>query len=110
MLLEHGLADEALPIVAPVLSGTGNRLFAKGPAARSFELVGTQAGPSGVILRAHRVGGRLKNGKRAALTAVADAGHRPLTEFDAARSARRQDGWTASRQNFQTRFTLHTST
>jgi dihydrofolate reductase len=49
-LLEHGLADEILFVVYPVLLGTGKRFFAEGTPARSFELVNTQTTPTGVIL------------------------------------------------------------
>jgi dihydrofolate reductase len=59
-LLEHGLADEVLLIVYPVLVGTGKRFFAEGTPARSLELVGTKAMPSGVILSTYEVGGPLK--------------------------------------------------
>ena len=61
-LLEHGLADELLLIVYPVLLGTGKRLFAEGTPPRSFELVGTKAMPSGVILSTYKVVGPLKTG------------------------------------------------
>lgn len=61
-LLEHGLADEVWLIVSPVLLGTGKRFFAEGTPARSFELVSTQAFPSGVILNAYKVASPLKIG------------------------------------------------
>jgi dihydrofolate reductase len=61
-VLEHGLADEAMLIVYPVLLGTGKRLFAKGTPPRSFELVSTKAMPSGIILSAYRFNGPLKTG------------------------------------------------
>jgi dihydrofolate reductase len=61
-LLEHGLADEVLLIVSPVLLGTGKRLFAEGTPARAFELASTQAFPSGVILNAYKASGALKTG------------------------------------------------
>jgi dihydrofolate reductase len=60
-LLEHGLADEVVLIVYPVLLGTGKRFFAKGTPPRSFELVSTKAMPSGVILTHYKVAGPLKN-------------------------------------------------
>jgi dihydrofolate reductase len=60
MVLEHGLADEVVLIVSPVLLGTGKRLFAQGTPARAFELVSTQATPSGVILSTYKVAGPLK--------------------------------------------------
>ena len=61
-LLEHGLADEAVLIVYPVLLGTGKRFLAEGTPARSFELVGTTATPSGVLLNTYRVTGPLQAG------------------------------------------------
>jgi dihydrofolate reductase len=61
-LLEHGLADEVVLIVSPVLLGTGKRFFAEGTPARAFELVSTKAFPSGVILSHYKVAGPLKTG------------------------------------------------
>ena len=60
-LLEHGLADEILLIVSPILLGTGKRLFADGTPARSFELVSTQAMPTGIIINAYKAAGPLKS-------------------------------------------------
>src|SRR5512137_1992708 len=59
-LLEHGLADDVLLAVYPVLLGTGKRFFAEGTPPRSFELVSTKAMPSGIILGAYKVAGPLK--------------------------------------------------
>jgi dihydrofolate reductase len=59
-LLEHGLVDEVLLIVSPVLLGTGKRLFTEGTPARAFELLSTKAFSSGVILSAYKVAGPLK--------------------------------------------------
>jgi dihydrofolate reductase len=61
-LLEHGLADEVLLIVYPVLLGTGKRFFAEGTPAQSFEFAGTTAMQSGVILSTYKVAGPLKTG------------------------------------------------
>ena len=61
-LLEHGLADEVLLAVYPILLGTGKRFFAEGTPARAFELVRTNAFPSGIILNGYRVAGPLKAG------------------------------------------------
>ena len=61
-VLEHGLADEAMLIVYPVLLGTGKRLFAEGTPPRSFELVSTKAFPSGIIFSTYQVVGPLKTG------------------------------------------------
>ena len=61
-LLEHGLADEAVLIVYPVLLGTGKRFFAEGNPAHAFELVSTTATLSGVLLNTYKVIGPLKAG------------------------------------------------
>jgi dihydrofolate reductase len=61
-LLEHGLADEVLLAVNPVLLGTGKRFFAEGTPAHSFELVGTATFPSGIIFSNYKVTGPLKTG------------------------------------------------
>ena len=60
LLLEHGLADEVVLAVYPMLLGTGKRLFAEGTPPRSCELVSTQAFPSGIILNTYKVVGPLK--------------------------------------------------
>ena len=59
-VLEHGLADEVVLIVSPVLLGTGKRFFAEGTPARSLVLASTLATPSGVILSAYKDAGPLK--------------------------------------------------
>jgi dihydrofolate reductase len=59
-LLEHGLPDEVLLVVYPVLLGTGKRFFAEGTPPRSFELVSTKAMPSGIIFTTYKVAGPLK--------------------------------------------------
>jgi dihydrofolate reductase len=61
-LLEHGLADEVMLVVYPVLLGTGKRFFAEGTPARSFELISTNPMPSGIILSSYKVAGPLKTG------------------------------------------------
>ena len=58
-LLEHGLADEVLLVVYPVLLGTGKRLFAEGTPARCFELISTTALPSGIIFSNYKFTGPL---------------------------------------------------
>lgn len=58
-VLEHGLADEVVLFVFPVLLGTGKRFFAEGTPARSLVLVCTGATPSGVVLSTYQVGGPL---------------------------------------------------
>jgi len=61
MLLEHGLADEILLIVYPVLLGEGKRFFAEGTAPRAFELASTKAFPSGIVMNVYKAAGPLKN-------------------------------------------------
>ena len=60
-LLEHGLADEVLLIVYPVLLGKGKRFFADRTPPRAFELASTKAFPSGIIMNAYKAAGPLKN-------------------------------------------------
>ncbi|MEV4511024.1 dihydrofolate reductase family protein [Dactylosporangium sp. NPDC049525] len=61
-LLEHGLADEVALAVNPVLLGTGKPFFAGGTPPRAFELVSTQATPSGIVFTTYKVAGPLKTG------------------------------------------------
>jgi dihydrofolate reductase len=60
-LLEHGLADEVLLLVYPVLLGKGKRIFAEGTPPRAFELASTKALSSGIIMNAYKAAGPLKN-------------------------------------------------
>jgi dihydrofolate reductase len=60
ILLEHGLADEVVLIVYPILLGTGKRLFAEGTPAQTLELVSSRVFPSGVVLNRYRYVGQLK--------------------------------------------------
>ena len=58
-VLEHGLADEVVLAVYPVLLGVGKRFFAEGTPARAFELASTQATPSGILLNTYKAAGPL---------------------------------------------------
>ena len=60
-LLEHGLVDEMLLIVYPVLLGTGKRFFAEGTPPRSFEFISTRSTPTGVMLNSYKFAGPLKS-------------------------------------------------
>ena len=60
MLLEQGLADEVLLVVYPLLLGMGKRLFAQSTPPCSFQLISSQAFPSGVILNTYKAAGPLK--------------------------------------------------
>ena len=61
VLLAHGLADEALLLVYPVLLGVGKRLFAKDTAPHELALISTKATPSGVLQNRYRPTGPLRS-------------------------------------------------
>lgn len=61
-LLEHGLADEVLLLVYPILLGTGKRFFAEGTPPRELALVCTKAAASGVVMTNYRPAGPLRTG------------------------------------------------
>jgi len=60
VLLEHGLADEVMLLVFPVLLGTGKRIFAEGTPPRELALVSTKAVSSGVIISIYKPSGPLR--------------------------------------------------
>lgn len=62
VLLEHGLADEVLLLVYPVLLGTGKRFFSEETPPRELALVGTKASSSGVVISTYRPIGPLRTG------------------------------------------------
>ena len=62
VLLEHGLADEVLLLVFPVLLGTGKRIFSEGTPPRELTLVRTKAASSGVVISTYRPSGPLRTG------------------------------------------------
>src|SRR5262249_28124813 len=62
VLLEHGLADEVLLLVFPVLLGTGKRFFADGTPPRELALVSTKAVSSGAIISTYKPSGPLRTG------------------------------------------------
>ncbi|MGH9393428.1 MAG: dihydrofolate reductase family protein, partial [Terriglobales bacterium] len=59
-LLEHGLADDILLLVYPVLLGTGKRFCAQRIPACSFELVSTKTTPTGIIASSYKLVGPLR--------------------------------------------------
>ena len=61
VLLDHGLADEVVLLVNPVLLGKGKRLFADGTPPRAFALGTTQALPSGIVINTYNAAGPLQN-------------------------------------------------
>jgi dihydrofolate reductase len=62
VLIEHGLADEVLLLVFPVLLGTGKRFFSDGAPPRELALLGTKAVSSGVMISTYRPSGPLRTG------------------------------------------------
>jgi dihydrofolate reductase len=60
VLLEHGLADEVMLLVFPVLLGTGKRIFSEGTPPRELALVSTKAVASGVIISSYKPSGPLR--------------------------------------------------
>lgn len=58
-LLEHGLADEIMLFVYPVLLGKGKRLFSDDTAACGLVLTDTKAVSSGVLINSYTLGGPL---------------------------------------------------
>lgn len=61
-LFEHGLVDEVVLAIYPVLLGSGKRLFAEGTPPRALALVGTQATPTGIVINTYKVAGPLQAG------------------------------------------------
>jgi dihydrofolate reductase len=62
VLLVHGLADEVLLLVYPILLGTGKRFFAEGTPPRELALVNTKAAATGVVMTTYRPAGPLRTG------------------------------------------------
>ncbi|MGA8326083.1 MAG: dihydrofolate reductase family protein [Candidatus Cybelea sp.] len=62
LLLEHGLADEVLLFICPILLGNGKRFFSDGTPPRELALVSTKAASSGVVISTYRPSGPLRTG------------------------------------------------
>lgn len=62
VLLGHGLVDEVVLLVYPVLLGTGKRFFSDVSAPRELALVNTKATVSGVVISTYRPVGSLRTG------------------------------------------------
>ena len=60
LLLEHGLADEVLLLVYPILLGAGKRFFSDGTPPRELALVDAKAGSSGIIVSTYKPSGPLR--------------------------------------------------
>jgi dihydrofolate reductase len=61
-LLKNDLVDELNLRIFPVTLGLGKRLFAEGTIPAAFELIDSQALPSGVILANYKRAGEIKTG------------------------------------------------
>jgi dihydrofolate reductase len=59
VLFEHGLVDEVLLLVYPVLLGRGKRILPETAEPRELALVSTKALPSGVVINTYRHVGAL---------------------------------------------------
>jgi dihydrofolate reductase len=62
VLLEHGLADEVMLLVYPILLGTGKRFFPDGTPPRELALIHTKAAASGVVISTYTPSGPLRTG------------------------------------------------
>lgn len=59
VLLEHGLVDELVLCVYPVLLGRGKRVLSEKVDARKLELVSSKGMPTGVLLNVYKFAGKL---------------------------------------------------
>jgi dihydrofolate reductase len=64
-LLEHGLADEVLLFVYPILLGKGKRFFSDGTPPSGLALTSTNAVSSGVLISTYTPAGPLRAGSYA---------------------------------------------
>jgi serine phosphatase RsbU (regulator of sigma subunit) len=55
VLLEHGLADELVLLVNPIVLGKGKRFFADGALPRTFALGSTRALPAGILVNIYKL-------------------------------------------------------
>src|SRR5260370_4914991 len=55
MLLDHGLADEGILLVNPIVLGKGKRFFEGGSLPRGFALGSTMALPSGILVNVYKL-------------------------------------------------------
>ena len=61
-LLEHGLADEVLLFIYPILLGKGKRFFSDGTPPSGLALASTNAVSSGVLISTYTPAGPLRTG------------------------------------------------
>lgn len=62
LLLGHGLADELVLLVFPIVLGLGKRFFSEGVPPREFALVDVKATESGVLISTYKLDGPLRTG------------------------------------------------
>lgn len=62
LLVHHGLADEVLLLVFPVLIGRGKRFFSDAVDPCELALVSTEAAASGVLINTYRPAGPMRTG------------------------------------------------
>lgn len=62
VLLEHGLVDEVLLLVFPVLLGKGKRFFSDSADPRELALVSTKSASTGALMNTYRPVGPLRTG------------------------------------------------
>jgi len=62
LLLENNLADELRLMTYPLVLGQGKKVFADGAAPRTFKLVESKTGKSGVIIAWYKRAGEVKTG------------------------------------------------
>ncbi len=55
VLLDHGLADEVILLVNPIVLGKGNRFFEGGSLPRGFALGSTRSLPSGILVNIYKL-------------------------------------------------------
>ena len=55
VLLDHGLADEVIMLVNPIVLGKGKRFFEGGSLPRGFALGSTMALPSGILVNVYKL-------------------------------------------------------
>lgn len=55
MLLDHGLADEVILLVNPIVLGKGKRFFVDGALPRTFALGSSKALPSGILVNIYKL-------------------------------------------------------
>jgi dihydrofolate reductase len=64
VLLDHGLVDDLVLAVYPVLLGRGKRVFSDSIGARELSLVATKSTPTGVLINTYRHVGSLRASSR----------------------------------------------